>query len=56
MLYTTDGRWFQQGAASTANSGWELMDGTHGAYMPPPCYAPVKTDQAPLGKVKALYR
>jgi hypothetical protein len=55
MLYTTDGRWFMEGAPSP-NSSWELMDGTHGTYMPPPCFGPVKTDQAPMGKVKALFR
>jgi hypothetical protein len=51
-LYTTDGRWFVRTSAPDA---WEQM-GVDTGIPTPPCFVPVKTDQAPMGKVKALFR
>jgi hypothetical protein len=54
FMHTTDGRWFIRSRPSIP---WQQL-GVDGFGNPPvpPCAGPVKTDQAPMGKVKALFR
>lgn len=55
VCYTTDGRWFQRGSLGP-DSRWELMDGTNGTLVPPPCFVPVGTAGKSMGGVKSLFR
>jgi hypothetical protein len=56
LLTTFDGRWFIRSAVAD-HIQWQQL-GVDGFGNPPvpPCAGPVKTDQAPMGKVKALFR
>ena len=54
VIRTTDGRWFWR--LDTTNDQVAPWEQAGVDTLTPSCNSPIKTDQAPLGKVKSLYR
>lgn len=56
VLYTKTGAWWYRRSTIAQDLPWIQMGTSEMAPPVPPCFMPLKAEQAPMGKVKALFR